>query len=896
MSDDLNLVVKVAMESQSFQQQIANINRQMKVVQSEFANASSKFSEFGSATEKLKVKSASLAQELELAKQKVTMFKEAQDKAKATLDKNVQANEQLKQKIDSVKSAYERSVQATGKNSEESKKLKAELDGLNKKYADNQNTINNNVRTIDNYNIKLNQTEKSVNELTRELKATDKELEVQSSKWTKLSKSMENIGEKSKAIGGKMKNVGQTLTTSITLPLVGIATAAVKVGMDFEAQMSRVKAISGATGDEFKKLEDAALDLGAKTSFSAKQVAEAQEMMASAGFKTNEILSATPGVLDLAASSGTDLATSSNIAASAIRGFGLDASQAGHVADVLAKAAADTNANVTTMGEAFKYVAPIARGTGLSIEEVSAAIGEMADAGIDGSTAGTTLRGAISRLANPSKESATAMAQLGFNAFDSNGKLKSLATISDELNEKMKGLTDQQKQEALATIFGQEAMSGMMVLVQNGGAKLNSLTESLKKSDGAAKEMAKTMQDNTKASIEQMMGSLETAGIKLQQVLAPSIKFIADKIGELADKFSSLSPASQKFILVVVGIAAAIGPVIIIIGSLISAFGVISGAVASASAAIAEAGGIIALLTNPIAIAIGAIVGFIAIFTTLYNTNVEFRNNVNIVWEQIKTTISTIIENIKTIISVFVQVAQDIWRKYGDDIVNVAKTAFDLLASIVQTALDLVSNIIKIVTGVISGDWIKTWEGIKGVVSTVWKGIGDIIKKAIELVKSTISTGLEIAWDTVKRIFNGIKESIMTPIREATNFVKEQVDKIEKFFSGLKIELPPIKLPHFSLQGEFSLEKMTVPHLSVDWYAKGGIFNSPSVIGVGEAGQEAVLPIDRLDDLMARAIEKVGGTNKGITQNITINSPKSLSASETARQNRRVLQELALQL
>nr|WP_281064376.1 phage tail tape measure protein [Clostridium muellerianum] len=365
----------------------------------------------------------------------------------------------------------------------------------------------------------------------------------------------------------------------MTAPLAAVGIAAVKTGMDFESQMSRVQAISGATGEEFKQLEDAALDLGAKTTFSASQVGEAQENMASAGFKVNEILAATPGVLDLAASSGESLASSSSIAASAIRGFGLDASQAGHVADVLAKSAADTNANVQTMGEAFKYVAPIARGTGLSIEEVTAAVGEMADAGIDGSTAGTTLRGAISRLANPSKEAATAMERLGFNAFDSNEKMKSLATISDELNEKMKGLTDQQRQEAIATIFGQEAMSGMLVLAQNGGTKLNALTEGLKKSDGAAKQMATTMQNNTKASIEQMMGSLETAAIKLEKTLAPTIKKVADTVGNLADKFSQLSPKTQETILKAVGLTVALGGILKISGSVIGSIGSIAGGV-----------------------------------------------------------------------------------------------------------------------------------------------------------------------------------------------------------------------------------------------------------------------------------------------------------------------------
>ena len=255
-------------------------------------------------------------------------------------------------------------------------------------------------------------------------------------------------------IGSGLEKVGGKLTTHVSVPLVAVGTIAAKTGMDFEAEMSRVKAISGATGDQFKMLEDQALSLGQSTAFSASEVAEGMENLASAGFSTNEIMEAMPGLLDLAASSGEDLATSSEIAASTLRGFGLEASKTGHVADVLAKNAAATNAAVADTGEAMKYIAPNARAAGLSLEEVTAAIGELANAGIKGSQAGTTLRSALVRLAKPSDPAATAMERIGFTAFDSSGKMKSLATIMGELNEKTKNLTADQKQNTIATIFG----------------------------------------------------------------------------------------------------------------------------------------------------------------------------------------------------------------------------------------------------------------------------------------------------------------------------------------------------------------------------------------------------------------------------------------------------------
>ena len=406
-------------------------------------------------------------------------------------------------------------------------------------------------------------------------------------------------------IGSGLEKVGGKLTTHVSVPLVAVGTIAAKTGMDFEAEMSRVKAISGATGEQFKMLEDQALSLGQSTAFSASEVAEGMENLASAGFSTNEIMEAMPGLLDLAASSGEDLATSSEIAASTLRGFGLEASKTGHVADVLAKNAAATNAAVADTGEAMKYIAPNARAAGLSLEEVTAAIGELANAGIKGSQAGTTLRSALVRLAKPSDPAATAMERIGFTAFDSSGKMKSLATIMGELNEKTKNLTDEQKQNTIATIFGTEALSGMTVLMQGGKGGLTDLTEQFKNCDGAAKEMAETMQDNTKATIEQAGGALETASIKMLNIVAPAIKDVADGIGNLADKFSALSPETQELILKMGMVAIATGPVLSTVGKGVTLFSKLTPLVTSAGIATAGAG----------ASAGGAAVGFGALST-----------------------------------------------------------------------------------------------------------------------------------------------------------------------------------------------------------------------------------------------------------------------------------------
>lgn len=407
--------------------------------------------------------------------------------------------------------------------------------------------------------------------LQREIANTEyklKQLQVQASKWTKAGESLEEFSNKVTRISEKIDGLGSTLTTGLTLPIFAIGTAATTVGNEFEAKMSKVQAIAGATKEELEKLTDTAIELGSKTSFSSSQVAEGMENLASAGFDTNEIIKSMPGLLDLAASSGTELAAAAEITASAIRGFGLEANTSAHIADVFAEAAARTNAQTEDMGEAMKYVAPVAKTVGLSIEETAAAIGIMSDAGVKGSQAGTTLRGGLTRIVKPTKMVRDAMQELGVEFYNSNGKMKSLTEIIQTLQEHTKGLTDETKNQALAQIFGTEALSGMLALVNRGSSELESMTKSFKECDGAAAEMAETMLDNTAGSLESLSGSFESAGIAIQKALSPQIRDLAKWIQGLVDDFTELSEGEQQNIVKNALLVASIGPAVKILGKL----------------------------------------------------------------------------------------------------------------------------------------------------------------------------------------------------------------------------------------------------------------------------------------------------------------------------------------
>lgn len=364
----------------------------------------------------------------------------------------------------------------------------------------------------------------------------------------KFDTSLDNSGFQ-KGLSG-LANVAKTglkaAVTAIagaTTAVAGVGAAAIKAGADFEAEMSRVKAISGATGEEFEKLKAQAIQLGADTAFSATEAAEGMENLAAAGFTTSEIMDAMPGLLDMAAASGESLANSSDIAASTLRGFGLAASEAGHVADVLAENANRTNSSVADTGEAMKYIAPLARAAGISLEETAAAIGIMANAGIQGSQAGTTLRAAISRLSKPTDVMKDAMEELGVSFYDSEGKMLSLADQVKVLRTAMEGMTDEQKNNYLVTLYGQEALSGMLSLINEGEGSLRDLTAAYEQCDGSAKAAAETMQDNLKGAVEELSGSAESLGIIFYEEVSGSLKEAAQTAN---DSVNAITDALQN--------------------------------------------------------------------------------------------------------------------------------------------------------------------------------------------------------------------------------------------------------------------------------------------------------------------------------------------------------------
>ena len=346
---------------------------------------------------------------------------------------------------------------------------------------------------------------------------------------------------------GKLAKTGlktvATTVSAVSTALGGAAAAAVKVGVSFESEMSKVSAISGATGDELQKLTDKAKEMGAKTKFSASESAQAMEYMAMAGWKTQDMLSGIEGIMDLAAASGEDLATTSDIVTDALTAFGLSASDSTHFANVLAAASSNANTNVGMMGETFKYVAPVAGALGYSVEDCAVAIGLMANSGIKASQAGTALRSIFTRMAKPTNEVQGAMDALGISLTKSDGSMKSLNEIMVDLRKGFSGLTQDQKAQMAAALGGQEAMSGLLAIVNASQGDFDKLASAIKNADGTAANMSETMQDNLEGAVTILKSSLEGLGIEIYESLDTPLKDTAVKatqaVGDMTNAFKN---------------------------------------------------------------------------------------------------------------------------------------------------------------------------------------------------------------------------------------------------------------------------------------------------------------------------------------------------------------------
>lgn len=421
------------------------------------------------------------------------------------------------------------------------------VEALRQKLQKAKDIYGENAIEVSRLQTQLNNAEREYTQLEDAIEATNKDLTDADPKAKKAKDALEDLANSTdKANDGftVMKGVIADLAADgFRLLIDGVKEASkyvLRTGMDFESAMSQVKATSGASSAEMVQLTEKAKQMGAVTKFSATESAEAFNYMAMAGWKTGDMLDGIEGVMNLAAAANADLGTASDIVTDALTAMGYAAKDSGRLADVMAAASSNANTNVELMGYTFKYAAPIVGALGYSMEDLAVATGIMANAGIKGEQAGTTLRAGMLRMTKPTKDMVGVMEEYGLSITNSDGSMKSLMEVMQMYRGKLGGLTEAEQANAAAVLFGTEASSGWLSVINASDEDFEKLTNAINNSEGAAKEMSETMQNNLKGDVEQLGGALETVGLTAYEGFSNPLR---QAVQDVTDTMSSYDVA-----------------------------------------------------------------------------------------------------------------------------------------------------------------------------------------------------------------------------------------------------------------------------------------------------------------------------------------------------------------
>ena len=638
--------------------------------------------------------------------------------------------------------------------------------------------------------------------LQREIVETEQKLKSLEEQAKQSGTALQEIaakGEKLKTVGDNVTEVGKKFLP-VTAGVVGLGTVAVKTAADFDSAMSKVAAVSGATGKDLDALRDKAREMGSKTKFSASEAAEAMNYMAMAGWKTEDMLSGIEGVMNLAAASGEDLATTSDIVTDALTAFGLSAKDSGHFADILAAASSNANTNVSMMGETFKYCAPIAGALGFSAEDTAEAIGLMANAGIKGSQAGTSLRTIMNNLSGEVKICGSSIGEVTVATTNADGSMRDLSDILADCRTAFAGLSESEKAAAAESLVGKNAMSGFLALMNAGEGDINKLSSAIENCDGCAAGMADTMNNNLEGQLTILKSQLQELAISFGEMLMPAIRTIVGWIQKFVDWLNSMDEGTRKVIITIALVAAAIGPVLIIVGKVISAVGTIMTLVPKLMGIINAAKGVFAAFNavcaaNPYVLIIAAIVALVAAFIYLWNNCEEFRQfwidlwegikEIAIaVWEALKAFFQAAWEAIKTTATTVWNAIKDFFTGLWEGIKNIFTTVVNAISTFLTNAWNAIKNTVTTVFNAIKTFFTTIWNGIKSVITTVVTAISTFLTTAWNGIKTAITTVLNAIKTAVTTVWNGIKNTITTIVNAIKNAVTTAWNNIKSAVSN----------------------------------------------------------------------------------------------------------------
>lgn len=505
---------------------ISNINAQLKTLSSEATKVKSAFAGQEKSEAALKATSKVLAQTLQTQKTKIDTLKKAVQDAAAHEEKWKTKISGTEKELSDEKAKLDAMKNSTSATTEEIKKQEKVVADLGDRLQKEQSSLLKANTNTEKWKKTLNEAETALNKTQKELDQTNSDLGQFSGKADKAGKEMDDMADSSQKVGKHLSTAGVALGTFIGNLATGalskaaqamktLVTSTVQVGAEFDASMSKVAAVSGASGEAFDRLREKAREMGATTKFTAAESADAMNYMAMAGWKTDEMISGISGVMNLAAASGEDLATTSDIVTDALSAFGLKARDSGHFADILAAASSNANTNVSMMGETFKYAAPVAGALGYSAEDVAEAIGLMANSGIKASQAGTGLRTIMTKLSKDFTINSKELGKVKIATTNTDGSMRELSDILADARAAFGHLTESEKANEAQNLVGKNAMSAFLALMQAAPEDVVKLSDAIENCDGAAKNMANTMSDNLKGDIDKLKSAWQDLQIEL---------------------------------------------------------------------------------------------------------------------------------------------------------------------------------------------------------------------------------------------------------------------------------------------------------------------------------------------------------------------------------------------
>lgn len=508
-----------------------------------------------------------------------------------------------------------------------------------------------------------------------------------------MDKALGRAMGKFRAYGRNMKRLGATMSASVTAPLAAIGASSFNVASQFGLAMAKVQAVSGATADEFQRLEANAKMLGRTTIFTATDVANLQLEFSKLGFTASEIENVTAATLALAQATDSDLAQAAEVAGSTLRGFGLDTSQTTHVTDVMAAAFSSTALDMASFQDSMKYVAPVAAAAGISIEETTAMLGQMANAGIKGSQAGTSLRMIFQKMATDGGSVSERMSELAATGL-------TLDSAFDEV--------------------GRQAQTALLVLGEN-KTGVDQLAQSFRDADGAAAGMAAIMDNTSAGTMARMKSAIEGAQIAIGEALAPQMEMMANVVARVAESFANLSPETQRMVTIAAGIAAAIGPLLVILPSIAGAFSVIAG-----------------VMTGPVIAAIAGIVAAVVLIREHWDELTAYFTTGDgaAMLDSLRQMFIAAVDHIINVWNFMVDILAGLWSWFGDDIVWALTRSLGWITDIVKIAFDTIQNVFGIFASMFKQDWEGMWGHLKNVLIGAAKLI---IKGAQFLITSLLS-------------------------------------------------------------------------------------------------------------------------------------------------------------